>query len=390
MCGSGTGTYCLLRAAAVPEVAQADGFTRHPYAMLSGMTQEEPARGRLRDFGVLPGQLPCGPFNAITDVPGVLVGHVTLIEGKGIRTGVTAVRPQGGNPYQDRVPAGVAVGNGFGKLAGVTQIQELGELETPIVLTNTLCVSRGLEGLIDWTLRQSGNERVRSVNAVVGETNDSLLNDIRSRAVTPAHVLAALENAASGLVAEGAVGAGTGTVAFGWKGGIGTSSRRAGDWTVGVLVQSNYGGQLTVCGVPLYLAAAPSPAPDGSVMIVVATDAPLSDRNLTRLARRTFLGIARTGGFLANGSGDYALAFSTHPQVRRTPLHRSPQAPPVPDLANDLTSPLFQAAAEATEEAVLNSLFMARTVRGHAGRTIQALPLAPTLQQLRRAGVMPS
>ncbi|WP_229780763.1 DmpA family aminopeptidase [Deinococcus malanensis] len=353
------------------------------------MTQGEPARGRVRDFAIRPGQLPCGPLNAITDVTGVLVGHVTLIEGEDTRTGVTAVRPHSGNLYQDRVPAGVSVGNGFGKLAGVTQVQELGELETPVVLTNTLCVSRGLDGLIDWTLHQPGNETVRSVNAVVGETNDGLLNDIRSRAVTPGHVLSALENAVSGPVPEGAVGAGTGTVAFGWKGGIGTSSRRAGEWTVGVLVQSNYGGQLTVCGVPLDLAAAPSPAPDGSVMILVATDAPLSDRNLTRLARRAFLGIARTGGFLANGSGDYAVAFSTHPQVRRTSMHRNPQAPPVADLANELTSPLFQAVVEATEEAVLNSLFMASTVRGHAGRTVEALPLEPTLQQLRRAGVIP-
>lgn len=347
---------------------------------------EELPRRRLREYGLSVGVLPTGPLNAITDVGGVRVGHVTLHEGQGIRTGVSAILPHGGNVFQQRVPAGIAVGNGFGKLAGFTQVQELGELETPIVLTNTLSVAAGLEGLIEWTLCQPGNEAIRSVNAVVGETNDGVLNDIRARAVKPEHVLKALGDASNGPVAEGVVGAGTGTVAFGFKGGIGTSSRRLapqqGGFTVGVLVQSNFGGQLTICGVPV--APHLQQTADGSVMIVLATDAPLSDRNLARLARRAFVGLGRTGSSLANGSGDYAVAFSTAPEVRRTlgaALHHTAELP------NERCTPLFQAAAEATEEAILNSLFTAQGVTGAEGRRIPALPLRQTLAVLRAAGL---
>ncbi len=344
-------------------------------------------RGRLRDHGLSVGRLPPGPLNAITDVPDVRVGHLTLREGAAVRTGVTAILPHGGNVFRDRVPAGLAVGNGYGKLAGGTQVQELGELETPVVLTNTLSVAAGLDGLVGWTLDQPGNEAVQSVNAVVGETNDGVLNDIRARVVRPEHVRAALAAARSGPVAEGAVGAGTGTVCFGWKGGIGTASRvvvtGAGAFTLGALVQSNFGGNLTVGGVAVWAQLQPPPAaPDGSVMIVLATDAPLSDRNLTRLARRAFLGVGRTGGVMANGSGDYALAFSTAPGVRRgvgTPLLHTSELP------NAALTPLFQAAVEATEEAILNSLFAAHTVTGAGGRTVQALPVDRVLALTRPA-----
>lgn len=344
-------------------------------------------RGRLRDHGLSVGRLPPGPLNAITDVPDVHVGHLTLLEGDAVRTGVTAILPHGGNVFRERVPAGLAVGNGYGKLAGSTQVQELGELETPLVLTNTLSVAAGLDGVIDWTLEQPGNEAVQSVNAVVGETNDGVLNDIRARVVRPEHVRAALAAARSGPVAEGAVGAGTGTVCFGWKGGIGTASRgvvtEAGAFTLGALVQSNFGGELTVCGVPVWANLQPPPAaPDGSVMIVLATDAPLSDRNLTRLARRAFLGVGRTGGVMANGSGDYALAFSTAPGVRRSldaALHHTAELP------NAALSALFQAAVEATEEAILNSLFTAHTITGTEGRTVQALPVDRVLALTRPA-----
>lgn len=330
---------------------------------------------RLRELGIKIGTLPTGQSNSLTDVEGVLVGHVTLQDGEHIRTGVTAVVPHAGNVFWERVPAGIAVGNGFGKLAGSTQVQELGELETPIILTNTLSVAAGLEGLIRWTLAQSGNENVQSVNGVVGETNDGLLNDIRARAVTPEHVLAALAGASTAPVPEGVVGAGTGTVAFGFKGGIGSSSRQLppqeGGFTLGVLVQSNFGGNLTVMGRPLDLPAVPD-SPDGSIMLVVATDAPLSDRNLRRLAARALFGVARTGGWMANGSGDYAIAFSTAPSVRRP---RDAPVLKVTDWPNERMSALFQAAVEASEEAILNSLCMAHTVTGFGGRTVPALPL---------------
>ena len=350
-------------------------------------------RPRVREAGIEIGILAPGPLNAITDVPGVLVGHRTLIEGERIRTGVTAVLPHGGNLFQDKVPAGFAVANGFGKFIGSTQIDELGEIESPILLTNTLSVPEAAAAAIDWTLRQAGNEAVRSVNAVVGETNDGALNDIRARRVTKEDALAAIASAAGGPVAEGVVGAGTGTVAFGWKGGIGTSSRRLperlGGHVVGVLVQSNYGGVLSVDGVPIgkllgrhYLRdELQSASGDGSVVIVIATDAPLSDRNLERLARRAFLGIARTGSPITNGSGDYALAFSTDRGVRRTPERRGATST-VAELPNDRVSPLFEAVVEATEEAVLNSMFRAQSVDGVSGR-IEALPVEEVLRHYR-------
>lgn len=321
-------------------------------------------RKRARELGVAPGDLPTGPLNAITDVAGVRVGHVTLIDGARIRTGATAILPHGGNLFQEKVPAGLAILNGFGKLAGATQVMELGEIETPILLTNTLAVGRAIEAANRWTLAQDGNERVASVNAVVGETNDSRLNDIRAGRPEVAEIVAAIENATEGPVAEGAVGAGTGTVAFGFKGGIGTSSRSVEiggmDYLVGVLVQSNYGGALRIDGVR---PPASSPDVDGSIVIVAATDAPLSDRNLRRLATRCFGGLARTGAALSNGSGDYALAFSTAAEVRRSPERRKILSKAV-ELPNDLVSPLFLAAIEATEEAILNSLFAAEDMEG--------------------------
>ncbi len=348
-----------------------------------------------RDLGLTPGILPPGNLNAITDVAGVRVGHCTLMEGDDIRTGVTAVLPHGGNLYQDKVPAGLAVGNGYGKLTGVTQLLELGELETPILLTNTLAVPRAAEALIEWTLTRSGNEKVRSVNPVVGETNDGLLNNIRKQALTAEHFWLALESAVSAPIAQGAVGAGMGTVCFGWKGGIGSSSRRLpesfGGWTVGALVQSNYGGILQMDGIPVgkllgryYLkeALASSPA-DGSIVIILATDAPLSDRNLTRLARRGLAGLARTGAAMSNGSGDYVIAFSTAESVRRT-AERRQQVWAYPEVSNEQMSPLFLAAIEATEEAIYNSLLAAVTVRGYQGTIVHALPVDEVERLVRR------
>ncbi len=337
---------------------------------------EVSARRRARDLGIKCGSLPAGPMNAITDVPGLMVGHLTLIEGERTRTGATAILPHGGNLYQEKVPAGLAILNGYGKLAGATQIMELGEIETPILLTNTLAVGRAIEAVNRWSLAQEGNARVTSVNAVVGETNDGRLNDIRAARPSVEEILSAIGQASPGPVAEGAVGAGTGTVAFGWKGGIGTASRRVGDHLLGVLVQTNYGGTLRIDGREFAGQAAP---PDGSIMIVAASDAPLSDRNLRRHAERCFGGLARTGAALSNGSGDYALAFSTHAEVRRTPARRQGLSP-VLDLPNDKVSPFFAAAIEATEEAILNSLFMAETVTGFdvsKGRavTVAGLPL---------------
>ena len=350
-------------------------------------------RPRAREAGIEIGILPTGPLNAITDVAGVSVGHVTLIEGSNIRTGVTAVLPHGGNLFQDKVPAGFAVANGFGKFMGSTQVEELGEVEVPILLTNTMSVPEAAAAAIEWTIRQPGNDEVRSVNAVVGETNDGFLNDIRARRVTKEHGLAAIAAARPGPVAEGAVGAGTGTVAFGWKGGIGTSSRRLpaslGGWTVGVLVQSKYGGVLSVAGVPVgqvlgkYMLKdeLAGGSGDGSVIVVIATDAPLSDRNLKRLASRAFLGIARTGSPITNGSGDYAIAFSTSEKVRRTPARRS-DVGSIEELLNDRITPLFQAVVEATEEAVLNSMFKAETMEGAEGR-IEALPVERVVELYR-------
>ena len=327
---------------------------------------------RLRDHGLAVGQLPPGPLNAITDVPGVRVGHVTKIDGPSCRTGVTAILPHPGNLHAERVPAGLFVANGHGKAAGLSQLAELGEIETPIVLTNTLAVGRAMEALIDHVLAQPGNEAVRSVNALVGETNDSPLNDIRRRGVEAADVHAALAAAAgpdgAGPVAEGCVGAGTGTVALGWKAGIGTASRAVAGGHVGVLVQANYGGHLMLAGHAIGPPpGAVQPVGPGSVMVIVATDLPVDDRNLQRLALRAMAGIARTGANFSNGSGDYAIAFSTHPALRR---HRDGPAPaPERTLANAAMDAPFRAAAEATEEAALNALLAAETMHSVDART---------------------
>jgi D-aminopeptidase len=347
----------------------------------------EAQKARARAHGIEPGTLVPGPRNSITDVPGVRVGQVTLVRGDSIRTGITAIVPHSGNLFLERVPAAISVGNGFGKLLGVTQVSELGELETPILLTCTLCVWKAADAMVAYLLEQPGMEEVRSINPVVGETNDGYLNAIRQRPIAPDDVREALRQAGS-TVQEGSVGAGTGTVAFGWKGGIGTSSRQTSvldsTWTVGVLVQSNFGGDLHIMGVPIGRALGRSgvrqPGARGSIMIVVATDAPLSERNLRRVASRAIIGMGRTGSTMDNGSGDYVIAFSTNPKVRRRrdePLTRAA------DLANDAMSGLFQAAAEATEEAIYNSLFQATTVSSRLG-TVQALPLSEVLAILRR------
>jgi D-aminopeptidase len=348
-------------------------------------------RFRARSLGLAPGILSPGPLNAITDVAGVRIGHYTLIEETDIRTGVTAILPHSGNLFQDKVPAGLAVGNGFGKLMGTTQLLELGEIETPILLTNALAVPRAAEALIEWTLSQPGNEEVISLNPIVGETNDGKLNNIRARALTVEHMRQAIESASVGPVAEGCVGAGTGTVCFGWKGGIGTSSRvlpgAQGGYCLGALVQSNFGGQLQMDGIPvgklLKETNALHPSGDGSIMIVIATDAPLSDRNLTRLARRGLAGLARTGAGMSNGSGDYVIAFSTHAEVWRTPERRK-QTWAYPEAPNDAMSPLFQAVIDCTEEAIYNSLTMATTTSGYRGLTVQALPLEEVGKLIRR------
>lgn len=340
---------------------------------------------RARELGVRPGIFAPGAHNAITDVAGVTVGHVTCIEGDAIRTGVTAIRPHSGNMYRERVPAAVHVGNGFGKLVGATQVDELGELETPILLTSTLSVWRAADALAEWMLEQPDMRSVRSINPFVGETNDGVLNDIRTRRIGALEVRQALDTATSGPVEEGCVGAGTGSIAFGWKAGIGTSSRTLppalGSATVGVLVQANFGGVLEVLGVPVgrllgrhaFREYAEHDRGDGSIMIVVATDAPLSDRNLRRMAARAIMGLARTGSSAANGSGDYAIAFSTAPEVRRRLGDREHA---VTEWANDRLSSLFQAVVEGTAEAIYNALFMATTMTGN-GATVEALPLEP-------------
>jgi D-aminopeptidase len=334
-------------------------------------------------------------LNAITDVKDVRVGHVTLLQGSDIRTGGTAVLPHGGNLYQDRVPAGLAVGNGYGKLMGSTQLQELGEIETPILLTNTLAVPRAADAILDWTLAYPGNEEVASVNPIVGETNDGHLNEIRRRLPSAASLGQAITGASRGPVAEGTTGAGTGTVAFGWKGGIGTSSRRLpealGGYTLGILVQSNFGGVLQIMGLPVgrelgryYLEEdMADDQADGSIMIILATDAPLSDRNLTRLARRALAGLARTGASMTDRSGDYVISFSTADGVRRTPESRT-RVSKSPQLPNELMSPLFQATIEATEEAIYNSLFAATSVTGRGGTTVEALPVDRVLALLHQ------
>ncbi|PTX21481.1 L-aminopeptidase DmpA [Pontibacter mucosus] len=351
-------------------------------------------RKRVREYGVKVGVLPTGKYNTITDVAGVTVGHTTLLEGEHIRTGVTAILPHEGNVFQQKVPAAVHVGNGFGKLAGSTQIKELGNLESPIILTNTLGVGTAMNAVVGYTLQQAGNEQVQSVNAVVGETNDGYLNDIRGRHVREEHVLQAIQQAKTGAVQEGNVGAGTGTVCFGWKGGIGTSSRKlpesAGAYTVGVLVQTNYGGVLQVNGVPVgkeldqyFMNQQIKDSADGSCMIIVATDAPVDARNLERMAMRAMMGLAKTGGIASNGSGDYVIAFSTNPELR-VPYTSEEKTQAIPILRNDEMSPLFMAVIEATEEAVLNSLFMAEDMTGKEGRKVEALPLKKVLKLLKK------
>jgi len=368
-------------------------------------------RPRARDIGLKIGILPTGSLNAITDVPGVLVGQTTIVRGDSIRTGVTAILPHGGNMFREKVPGAVFVGNGFGKLAGSTQVNELGEIETPILLTSTLSVPRVADAVLDYTLSLQGNEDVQSVNPLVGETNDGYLNDIRGRHITRDDVLSAIKNAKAGAIDEGCVGAGTGTVAFGFKGGIGTSSRKLppslGGYSIGVLVQTNFGGVLTINGAPVgqtlkkyYLkeelersvrSIDPENRADGSVIIVVATDAPVDARNLGRMAARTMLGLARTGASATNGSGDYAIAFSTSPDVRIRPANAAERSMPrtVKSLPNDAMSPIFQAVIEATEEAIYNSMFKATTTSGR-GHTIEALPLEQTIEILRKHGLIAS
>ncbi len=369
-----------------------------------GAAAQDAPRVRARDLGVAPGIFSPGSNNAITDVAGVRVGQVTLSEGTSVRTGVTAILPHPGNAYRSRVPAALHVGNGFGKFVGSTQVNELGELETPILLTCTLCVWKAADAMADWMLAQPDMQQVRSLNVVVGETNDGGLNDIRARPITAAAVRHALESAKSGPVQEGSVGAGTGTVAFGWKGGIGTSSRKLpeslGGWTVGVLVQANFGGVLQVEGAPVgreldryafqnavaaqgNVRGLADDRGDGSVIIVVATDAPLSDRNLRRLASRGMMGLGRTGSSASNGSGDYVLAFSTADSVRRGFDAAQLQTT---ELANEQMSAVFQASVDAVEESVYNALFMATTVSGN-GQTVQAIPLERVREVLQRHGV---
>jgi D-aminopeptidase len=382
-------------------------------AMGQGMQKND--RPRARDVGVQVGILPAGPLGAITDVAGVQVGHTTILRGDNIRTGVTAILPHAGNLFREKVPGAVFIGNAFGKLAGSTQVNELGEIETPILLTSTLSVPRVADAVIDYMLGLEGNQDVQSINPLVAETNDGFLNDIRARPISREDVINAIKAARSGAVEEGAVGAGTGTIAFGFKGGVGTSSRRLpaemGGYTVGVLVQTNFGGVLSINGAPVgrelgryYLkeelerarqkppgtvGAEKRDNADGSVIIVIATDAPLDERNLRRLGQRAMMGLARTGSTGSNGSGDYAIAFSTAVELRTRPAAQGALYLPreVKILSNNAMSPLFLAVIEATEEAVYNSLFRAQTTTGR-GRTVEALPIDRTIEILRKYGAI--
>ncbi len=363
-------------------------FTLILLFMASGLVAQSPKRPRA--YGIQFGVFPTGPLNAITDVPGVRVRQTTLQQGSNIRTGVTAIIPHDGNLFQQKSPAAMYIGNGFGKLMGYSQVEELGTIETPIVLTNTLSVPTAADALVDYILAQPGNEQIRSVNPIVGETNDGYLNDIRGRHVTKEHVLEALGHAKTGPVAEGNVGAGTGTVCFGFKGGIGTASRKLpaslDGYTVGVLVQTNFGGVLQIGGVPVGVALgryAYKENLDGSCMMVVLTDAPLDARNLKRLAKRAFMGLARTGGIASNGSGDYVIAVST---AYRLPHETTNAFDTMKVLRNDNVSPLFMAAIEATEEAIINSLFAARTLTGDQGHQVEQLPVDKVVELLRKAG----
>lgn len=352
------------------------------------------AQNRPREFGVPFGLLPTGPLNAITDVKGIKVGQLTKIEGDNIRTGVTVIIPHGGNLFQEKVPAAIFVGNGFGKLAGVTQVQELGNIESPIILTNTLSVAAGIEGVVKYSLNEPGNENIQSVNALVGETNDGYLNDIRGMHISPEEVIQTIQSAKDGPVAEGNVGAGTGTVCFGWKGGIGTSSRKLpeslGGYTVGVVVQTNFGGNLQVAGVPVGQKLGKYPfkdaleKSDGSCMIVVATDAPVLERNLERMAQRAMMGLAKTGGIASNGSGDYVIAFSTNEGLRIPNSNSGQKLLKAEFLGNDEMSSLFLAVIEATEEAIINSLFAAEPMTGKEGHQVEALPKNQVLEWIRK------
>jgi len=352
--------------------------------------QEARNRPRARDIGIVVGTLPTGPYNAITDVSGVKVGHVTLIEGESIRTGATAILPHGGNIFQEKVPAAIYLGNAFGKLIGYTQVKELGNIETPILLTNTLNVGLVADGVVDYMINLPGNQGIRSINPVVGETNDGGLNDIRGRHVKQQHVKKAIESAQSGPVTEGVVGAGAGTSCYGFKGGIGTSSRKVSDYTVGVLVQTNFGGTLIINGAPMYKELRgrelEGDHDQGSCMIVVATDAPVLSRNLERLAKRAMLGLARTGSYSGNGSGDYIIAFSTAENLRIGRGARDTTS--ANELENGRMSNLFRAVVEATEEAVYNSMFKATTVTGRNGRTVQAIPIDKVVEICRKYNVI--
>lgn len=357
-------------------------FTFHSFS------QERP-----REKGIIIGVLPTGSLNAITDVPGVKVGHLTKIEGDNIRTGVTAILPHDGNIFQQKVPAAIYVGNGFGKLAGSTQVQELGNIESPIILTNTLSLAAGIEGAVRYSLEQKGNENAQSVNAVVGETNDGYLNDIRGMHISSEEVMQAIKSAKSGKVTEGNVGAGTGTVCFGWKGGIGTASRKLpeslGGYTVGVLVQTNFGENLQIDGVAVGEKMGKYPfrdameKSDGSCMIVVATDAPVLDRNLERMAKRAIMGLAKTGGIASNGSGDYVIAFSTAEGVRVAYSAENGNLEMAEFVRNDDMSSLFMAVIEATEEAIINSLFAAETMTGKDGHTVAKLPVEQVMNWMK-------
>lgn len=361
---------------------------------LLSLTSQAQEKKRVRDYGIKIGLIPTGKLNSITDVEGLKVGHTTLIVGDSIRTGVTAILPYDGNIFQHKIPAAIFAGNGFGKLAGSTQVNELGNLETPIILTNTLGVATAMDAVIEHTLNYKGNEAVKSVNAIIGETNDSYLNDIRGRHVTKKDVLSAIEDAKSGAIEEGNVGAGTGTVCFGFKGGIGTSSRKLpknlGGYTIGVLVQTNFGGVLQIDGVPVGAELGKFSFSnellnnvDGSCMIIIATDAPLDSRNLERLAKRAFLGLGKTGGIASNGSGDYMIAFSTAKDIR-IPHNTKQTILNQGLLLNDETSPIFMAAIEATEEAIINSLFAAETMSGFKGSKVNALPKEKVLPILKK------
>ncbi len=368
---------------------------RHFFFLFALLSLFEMNAQRARDYGIQIGILKTGKHNAITDVEGVLVGHLTLIKGKNIRTGVTAILPHPENIFQQKVPAAMYIGNGFGKLTGYSQVAELGNIETPIVLTNTLSVPVAANALIDYILAIPENEAIRSVNPIVGETNDGVLNNIRGRHIDKNHILIAVENAKAGIIEEGNVGAGTGTRCFAYKGGIGTASRllpqSLGAYTVGVLVQTNFGGILQIDGAPIgrelgqfYLKDQLDYSPDGSCMIVVATDAPLDARNLKRLAKRAIMGLAKTGGIASNGSGDYVIAFSTAKDLRIPHRSNLPYRPGKV-LRNDRMSPLFMAVIEATEEAIINSLFAAKTMTGN-GRTIKALPIKKTIKIMKKYG----